>query len=87
MKPMKPEEFAKVLCQKLEKVIRDRALAESQEETPLPVTVSNDCLFTSFFPIEVSVSFIYFLLFIYGYAEISSVGFRDSSLISLGHLA
>ncbi|XP_065065797.1 axin-1-like isoform X2 [Rhopilema esculentum] len=38
MKPMKPEEFANVLCQKLEKVIRDRALAESQVETPLPVT-------------------------------------------------
>ncbi len=28
MKPMKPEDFAKILCEKLEKVIQQRALAE-----------------------------------------------------------
>lgn len=42
---LKPEEFARVLCEKLEKVIRDRELAEeAAKETNLPVSVSNPYL-------------------------------------------
>ena len=41
MKPMKPEDFARILCEKLEKVIRDRESAEkAMRETTAPVSVS-----------------------------------------------
>ena len=41
MRPMKPEEFAKILCEKLEKVILDRESAEKTMREPgTPVSVS-----------------------------------------------
>ena len=41
MRPMKPEEFAKILCDKLEKVILDREIAEkTMREADVSISVS-----------------------------------------------
>ena len=41
MRPMKPEEFAKILCEKLEKVIIDRESAEkAMREADAEIVVS-----------------------------------------------